>query len=101
MDSLGHKKEQSKKKKGLFVMADENETLAVIAEKMGVHADALRIASLIPGRPAVFFDDGACACAVGSAYWMQARAQAQAQKAIARIRGNTNKTEETHANRTQ
>ena len=61
-------------------MKNEKKTLAVIAEKLGVHADALRIASLIPGRPAVFFDDGACACAVGSAYWMEAQAQAQAQK---------------------
>ena len=65
-------------------MIDEKQTLAVIAENLGVHADALRIASLIPGRPAVFFDDGTCACAVGSAYWMEARAQAQAQEVIAR-----------------
>ena len=67
-------------------MSDEKETLAVIAEKMGVNANSLRIASLIPGRPAVFFDNGACACAVGSDYWMQARAQAQAQKIIAKIK---------------
>lgn len=67
-------------------MSDEKEALAVIAEKMGVNANSLRIDSLIPGRPAVFFDNGACACAVGSDYWMQALAQAQAQKAIEKMK---------------
>ena len=67
-------------------MIDEKDTLAIIAENMGVNANSLRIASLIPGRPAVFFDNGACACAVGSDNRMQARAQAQAQKIIAKIK---------------
>ena len=72
-------------------MNEDKATLAVIAANIGVNSDSLRIASLIPGRPAVFSEDGACACAVGSKYWMQARAQAKAQKSIGKMTGRGQK----------
>ncbi|WP_050570532.1 DUF2761 domain-containing protein [Xanthomonas arboricola] len=53
--------------------------LAILAGDLGLKAEALRIESKLPGRPAVFYDrDGVvlCACAVDSETWQHAKGRA-------------------------
>lgn len=59
----------------------EKATLVLIATDLGVEPCALYIEAKVANRPAVYYEVAGsvlCACAVGSIYWQERQAAAQA-----------------------